>query len=189
VSAVTREKSSAAFQAARNPGRFLLLAVALCALALGGCARANWIVVHQAKPNPLLGQKSFVVSPVEFEELGIKKEHQDAIRHAYNYELRKEGQGHYRFVLPEDAKPGDVAIRTTFYRVDSSDSAVDVRVQLIRDGEVLDEFRLESESGYSIFHGSRNQMSLGYASDRQRLDKCGEELGENVTQYIKTRTE
>ncbi len=152
-----------------------------------GC-RANWIVVRQAEPNPLKGRSSFVVAPVVFQDLGVDPSHQEVIRNAYNYELRREGQDRYRFVLPEDAGPEDVTIETTFYRVDVSSSEVRIRVRLLQKAEVIDEFRLHSDFSYSIFHGNGSRASLGYTSESQRLDECGEELGENVAQYIKTRT-
>lgn len=163
--------------------------VVLLSLVVSGCGRANWIVVHQSKPNALLGQKAFVVAPLEFHDIEMETEHQEVIRNAYNYELRREGQDQYRFVLPEDASSEDIVIETSFYRVDAENSEVDIRVQLTRQGEVLDEFRLESEASYSIFHrSSGDRMSLGYVTEEQRLNQCGVELGENVAQYLDTRT-
>lgn len=163
-----------------------LVLASLCA----GCSKGNWVIRSQAEPNPLLGQKTFVVEVVEFRELSIEKKDQEVIRAAYNYELRREGQDRYSYVLPEDAKPEDVRIRTSFLHVDSSESEVEVLVQLVKDGVVVDEFTLSAEASFSIFDStSRGNVSLGYASERQRLDNCGEELGENVTQYIDSRTE
>lgn len=181
----------------RIGGRLLLLGLLLT---LGACTR--WTVVRQAAPNPFVGQTKFFVEPVDYGQISAapregdsaKRFESDKERVAQTYlgELREEAD-ELQFV----GEPSDdtVTIRSSITSMDggvsmgitSTAAEINMTVQLVKGGEVLDEIALSAEASQSEGVSIGGVATSGY-SGSDRLHQAAEKLAGYVAAYLEERT-
>lgn len=163
----------------------------------------RWAVVAQATPNPFVNQRMFAVEPIHFEQLvvGDKSEREylsskDAEQQSSWTEDKRafatRFSEHLTETLPEVqfvavapvsgpyvVRPTVTFIEPGFYvGVAAQPAEVKMTLELVSpQGEVLDTVRLRSTV----------TSSLTNPSTGGRLRAAGEELGEQVADYIRTR--
>jgi hypothetical protein len=182
-----------------------IVLLSLVVLLLGACGRSfPWVVVSQAAPNPLLGQKNFVVIKPDFSKLTVgakseaeylsEKSDEDKAGWA---EAKGKLEGEYIAGLrgaaanegiqvaeqgeaPYVIKPRVDFIEPGYYAfVSARASHVRMTVQIqAPDGKLVDEFIVE--------HGTAASMAKPRVFDRVGVD--GEALGAYSGQYLGVRT-
>src|SRR6478609_8927359 len=188
----------------KNMQRRLLIGLALFAVVGCGPAAVPWRVLSQANPNPVLGQKQFVVAPVDFSTLTVgskseaeylsKKKPEDvagwehakaAFQEEFDKAIRATGTSAGLSITvgesgaPFIIKPKVDYIEPGFYAyVSSSASGVKVTMKIVSaDGKEVDEILLEHHTS----------ASMGKASVESRVRHDGEGMGTQAAQYIATR--
>lgn len=185
--------------------RLLMMTCMVLGLWLVGCG-PRWRVISQAEPNPFVGEKNFVIMPVDFsglkvgskteeEYLSEKKDktvesfEQDKIDMATNIEenLKKVAKGGGISVKEADGevdtfiiKPHVGFMEPGFYAVIASAPShviLTIRIET-KDGKLLDEVEMESRTNPSNF-------GLVAAGSRYRND--GDILGQIAGQYLRHR--
>jgi hypothetical protein len=151
-----------------------------------------WTVVTQASPNVLAGQKSFVLEPIDFGDLETEAEHRSAITAAYPSALQKQARD---FSFQRSGSSGDFTIRTEITRLEkglslglqSTDSEIDIRVQILQEEIVLDEITLTGEANQDDAP-TVGGIPLGGYGDTDRLTDAAAKLGRYVGRYLTKRT-
>lgn len=188
----------------KNIQRRLFLGCAI--VAVTGCGGTiPWRVVSQANPNPLMGQKQFVVAPVDFSKLtvGAKPEAQylsekspedrkgwedakAAFQEEFDKAIRATGtQAGLNISLGETGAPFVIRPKVDYIEpgyyayVSSSSSGVKVTMKITSaDGKDVDEVLLEHHTS----------ASMGSASVQSRVRGDGEGMGAQAAQYVAQRT-
>jgi len=163
---------------------------------IASVACRDWTVVQQAKPNPLPRATGFVVLPFEFVGMKVTEQQRELLEKGFGYGLRLEAQGDVKFKTPDQATPSDVVIQTQFelvdgestYEVDHSDAEVIVTVSLLYGDTVVDQVQKSTELGLSGNWAGQTTNRLGWLSDQQQLSGRGEELGDELADYLQERT-
>jgi hypothetical protein len=174
-------------------------------VAVTGCGGTiPWRVVSQANPNPLLGQKQFVVAPVDFSKLtvGAKPEAQylsekspedrqgweqakAAFQEEFDKAIRASGTaaglniGLGESGAPFVIRPKVDYIEPGYYAyVSSGSSGVKVSMKITSaDGKDVDEVLLEHHTA----------ASMGNASVQSRVRGDGEGMGNQAAEYVAQR--
>ncbi|HET7544451.1 MAG TPA: hypothetical protein VFK05_31485 [Polyangiaceae bacterium] len=187
-----------------NIQRGILLSCALVAAIGCGAGTVPWRVMSQANPNPVVGQKQFVVAPVDFSTLTVgakseaeylsKKSPEDrqgwehakaAFQEEFDKAIRASGtQAGLNITLgasgaPFVIKPKVDYIEPGYYAyVSSSASGVKVTMKIVTaEGKDVDEVLLEHHTS----------ASMGSASVESRVRADGEGMGAQAAQYIAQR--
>lgn len=164
--------------------------IALC-LFVTACG-PPWTVVKQTTPNQFVGQRDFVLEEVTFGDLEMEEAHIPAIAQGFDSSLRSRADG---FKFAKSGGPDSIIIRPQATRVEkgismgitSTDSEIDLRVQLVSGDEVLDEITLRAEHSQND-ESSIGGIALGGYSDGDRLESAAKKLGRHVAKYLKKRT-
>lgn len=161
------------------------------------CACAPWKVVQRADPNPLQGQKTISIPPLEWSEILIDglteaawNETNDADMKAEWVVDKKLAEGEFQnglyggvhgLQIVPGAAPFTFKCSATYLKTGGFRPLVlTVRAQLIENGRVLDEITLEhKESGNSLQTGQF----------RKRLLRSAYEAGAGVARYLSDRAE
>jgi hypothetical protein len=174
-------------------------------LAVTGCGGGiPWRVLSQANPNPLLGQKQFVVAPIDFSNLtvGAKPEAQylaekspedrqgweqskAAFQEEFDKAIRATGtQAGLNITLGETGAPFVIKpkvdnIEPGYYAyVSGGASGVKVTMTITSaDGKNVDEILLEHHTS----------ASMSTASVQSRVRRDGENMGDQAAQYVAQR--
>lgn len=188
----------------KNMQRRLLMGLALVAVVGCGAGGVPWRVLSQANPNPVLGQKQFVVAPVDFSTLTVgakpeaeylsKKTPEErqgwehakaAFQEEFDKAIRAAGtQAGLSITLGDSGAPFVIRPKVDYIEpgyyayVSSSASGVKVTMKITSaDGKDVDEVLLEHHTS----------ASMGNASVEKRVRGDGEGMGTQAAQYIATR--
>ncbi len=188
----------------KNMRRRLMMGLVLVTVVGCGSGIVPWRVLSQANPNPVQGQKEFVVAPVDFSTLTVgskseaeylsKKTPEDragwehakaAFQEEFGKAIRAGGtQAGLNITLggtpaPFVIRPKVDYIEPGYYAyVSSSASGVKVTMKITTaDGKDVDEVLLEHHTS----------ASMGSASVESRVRADGEGMGAQAAQYIAQR--
>jgi hypothetical protein len=171
-----------------------LMIATLALLVTTGCSK--WTVVKQAAPNPFAGASTFHVEAIKYDV----KDHSNKeawekdkkrVNDTFAQTLREEADDK-KFVGASDdvivVRPlvtnmdGGVSMGVT-----STAARIDMTVQLVRGGKILDEITVSGESSQGDGVSIGGIATSGYSAS-DRLDTVAEKLGDAVASYIDERT-